>query len=68
MSISGSTGTILTGIFYAPSAALSLTGSSGATFNAAVVSYTLSITGTGSLNEYMGSNGTSPLSTARVVE
>jgi len=68
MSISGSTGTILTGIFYAPSAALSLTGSSGATFNAAVVSYTLSINGTGSLNEYMSPNGTSPLSTARVVE
>jgi Flp pilus assembly protein TadG len=68
MNVTGSAGTTLTGIFYAPSAALSLTGSSGAIFNAAVVTYTLSITGSGSLNEYMGSNGTSPLSTARVVE
>jgi Flp pilus assembly protein TadG len=68
MSISGSTGTTLTGIFYAPSAALSLTGSSGAIFNADVVTNTLTISGTGSLNEYMGSNGTSPLSSPRVVE
>jgi Flp pilus assembly protein TadG len=68
MKISGSSGTTLTGIFYAPGAALTLTGSSGAIFNADVVTKTLSISGTGSLNEYMSPSGTSPLSSPRVVE
>jgi Flp pilus assembly protein TadG len=68
MKISGSSGTTLTGLFYAPGAALTLTGSSGAIFNADVVTKTLSISGTGSLNEYMSPSGTSPLSSPRMVE
>jgi len=68
MKIAGSTGSTLTGIFYAPLATLSLTGSSGATFNVDLVTYALSISGTGGLNQYMSPTGTSPLSSARVVE
>lgn len=68
MRVAGSNGSTLTGIFYAPSAVLNLTGSSGATFNADLVTYALSISGTGGLNEYMSPNGTSPLSSARMVE
>ena len=68
MTVSGSSGSTLTGIFYAPSAMLNLSGSSGATFNSDLVTYTLAISGSAGIHEYMGSNGTSPLSSARVVE
>ena len=68
MSITGSGSSTLSGIFYAPSASVSITGSSGSTFNADLIVKSLSITGSGTLNNYSSINSSSPLVSARLVE
>jgi hypothetical protein len=66
--ITGSGGSDMEGIFYAPAASLSLTGSAGSTFYADLVVSALSITGSGTLANYSSKNSSDPLSSARVVE
>lgn len=68
MKITGSTGSNLQGIFYAPDASLNLTGSSGATIYADLVVHALSMTGTTTLKNYSDVNSSEPLTSARLVE
>jgi Flp pilus assembly protein TadG len=68
MSFSGSSASTLNGIFYLPTAPLSMTGSGGAGFNTDLVVGSLSITGSLPLHEYIPLSGTSPLSNPRLVE
>ena len=68
MSITGSTGSTLSGIFYAPNAALSLSGSSGANIYADLVVSSLSMTGTSNFQNYATVNANEPLQAARLTE
>jgi hypothetical protein len=68
MSITGSTGSTLAGIFYAPAAALSLSGSSGANIYADLVVSSLSMTGTSNFQNYSTINANEPLQTSTLTE
>lgn len=68
MSVSGGAGSVLTGIFYAPKARVTFTGNGGGRYNADLVCYQLTINGNGTIAQYEGSSGTSPLANARMVE
>ena len=68
MSINGSSSGTFNGIFYAPTAELDLTGSTGATFNTDLVVGSLKITGSVNMSDYAPLAGVSPLSTPRLVE
>jgi Flp pilus assembly protein TadG len=68
MKITGSGGSDMEGIFYAPAASLTLTGSAGSSFYADLVVSSLSITGSGSIANYSSKNSSEPLSSAVVVE
>jgi Flp pilus assembly protein TadG len=67
-SFTGSSSSTLNGIFYLPSAQLTMTGSGGGTFNADVVVQSLQITGSLPLSNYVPLSGSSPLSNPRLVE
>ncbi len=68
MKITGSTGSKLQGIFYAPNAALTLTGSSGATIQADLVVHALSMSGTANFTNYSTANANEPLTSPRLVQ
>jgi hypothetical protein len=68
MKITGSGSSDLEGIFYAPSATLTLTGSAGSTFYADLVVSALSVTGSGSMANYSQKNASEPLTSSRLVE
>jgi hypothetical protein len=68
MSITGSTGSNLAGIFYAPAASLSMSGSSGANIYADLVVSSLSMTGTSNFQNYATINTSEPLQTATLTE
>jgi hypothetical protein len=68
MKITGSGASDMEGIFYAPAASLSLTGSAGSTFYADLVVSSLSLTGSGTMANYSEKNSSEPLSSARLVE
>lgn len=68
MSISGSSASTLEGIFYAPAASLTMTGSSGATIYTDLVVSSLSLSGTAGLNNYSNINANEPLQSARLGE
>lgn len=68
MKVTGSGASTVQGIFYAPNANLSMTGSSGSTFYADLVVYSLSMTGSGNMSNYSGVNSSEPLTSARLVE
>ena len=68
MKVAGSNSSSIYGIFYAPSASLTLTGSSGTNFYADLVTHALNINGTNNLHNYSGQNGSSPLAGAALVE
>lgn len=61
MKITGSTSSTLQGIFYAPSAALTMSGTSGATIQADLVVHALSMTGTSNFSNYSTANPNEPL-------
>jgi hypothetical protein len=68
MTITGSGGSDVEGIFYAPAASLSMTGSGGSAFYADLVVSSLSLTGSGTLGNYSAKNPNEPLVSARLVE
>jgi hypothetical protein len=68
MKVGGSNGSSIQGIFYAPSATLSLAGSSGANFYTDLVVNSLSLAGTNNLHNYSAVNPNTPLTAPRVVE
>ena len=68
MKITGSTGSTLQGIFYAPSAALTLSGTSGETIQADLVVHALSMSGTSNFTNYSSANANEPLSSPRLVQ
>ena len=68
MKIAGSGGSVVQGIFYAPSASLSLSGATGSVFWANMVVNTLSISGSNNLKNYSQVNANTPLTTPRLVE
>jgi Flp pilus assembly protein TadG len=68
MKITGSGGSDMEGIFYAPSASFTLTGSAGSTFYADLVVSSLSVTGSGSMSNYSQKNSSEPLTSSRLVE
>ena len=68
MQITRSGSSHMEGIFYAPAASLTLTGSSGSTFYADLVVSSLSLSGSGTMANYSEKNSSEPLSSARVVE
>jgi hypothetical protein len=68
MKVGGSNGSSIKGIFYAPSATLSLAGSSGASFYTDLVVNSLSLAGTNNLHNYSAVNPNTPLTAPRVVE
>jgi Flp pilus assembly protein TadG len=68
MSVTGSGSTDVEGIFYAPAAKMTLTGSGGSAFYADLVVSSLSITGSGTLGNYSSKNPNEPLVSARLVE
>lgn len=68
MSVTGSGSTDVEGIFYAPAAKMTLTGSGGSAFYADLVVSSLSITGSGTLGNYSEKNPNEPLVSARLVE
>jgi hypothetical protein len=66
---SGQGGSTLTGIFYAPDASLSFTGSAtGTQYNISLVSNTVSLSGQAVLQNYSLVNGSSPLGAPKLVE
>jgi Flp pilus assembly protein TadG len=68
MKMTGSGSMNVQGIFYAPSATLSLTGSGGGGFYADLVVSSLSLTGSGNIHNYSDVNSTEPLTSARITE
>jgi Flp pilus assembly protein TadG len=68
MSVTGSGSTDVEGIFYAPAAKMTLTGSGSSAFYADLVVSSLSITGSGTLGNYSSKNPNEPLVSARLVE
>ncbi len=68
MKITGSTGSAMQGIFYAPNAALTLSGSSGATIQADLVVHALSMTGTSNFSNYSSANTNEPLTAPRLTQ
>jgi hypothetical protein len=68
MTITGSGSSNIQGIFYAPSAALSMTGSSGANISADLVVGSLSMTGSSNFQNYSTINSSEPLQTAALTE
>jgi Flp pilus assembly protein TadG len=68
MKITGSGNSNLQGIFYAPDAALTLTGSSGTAINADLVVHALSMTGSGNFGNYSSINPNEPLTAPRLVQ
>ena len=68
MKVAGSTGSNLQGIFYAPNAALTLTGSSGANIQADLVVHALSMSGTANFTNYASANANEPLTSPRLVQ
>ena len=68
MKIAGSGASVVQGIFYAPSASLSMSGADGSVFWANMVVNTLSISGSNSIKNYSKVNPNTPLTTARLVE
>ncbi|HEX9200215.1 MAG TPA: Tad domain-containing protein [Acidobacteriaceae bacterium] len=68
MKVSGSNSSTIYGIFYAPSASLTLTGSTGTGFYADLVVHALNINGSNNIHNYSKINGNSPLAGAALVE
>jgi hypothetical protein len=68
MTVTGSGSSSLQGIFYAPSASLSFTGSGGSGIYADLVVSSLSMTGSCNLHNYSSVNPNEPISSARMVE
>jgi hypothetical protein len=69
MSITASGASNLSGIVYAPTAELDLTGSNSAAFNTDIVVGSLNITpGSINLSDYVPLAGSSPLSSPRLAE
>lgn len=68
MSVTGSNGSSLEGIFYAPSASLSLKGSSTGTIAADLVVSSLSMVGTSNFTNYSSVNPSEPLTSSTLVE
>ena len=68
MKLTGSAGSSIAGIFYAPSASLSLAGATGSIFYANMVVNTLSISGDNNLQNYSKVNANTPLTSPRLVE
>jgi hypothetical protein len=68
MKITGSTGSTIEGIFYAPSATLTMTGTSGTNIYADLVVSALSMTGTSNFSNYSSINPNEPLNSAYLVE
>ena len=68
MKVSGNNNSQINGIFYAPAASLTLTGTSGSNFYADLVVHALSISGTGTLKNYSNVNSNEPIQSARLVE
>ncbi|HUX44802.1 MAG TPA: hypothetical protein VMV57_08640 [Terracidiphilus sp.] len=69
ISFSGGGSSVLEGIFYAPAANLSFTGSnSGAQYYISLVAKSVSFSGQSSLENYSLINGTSPIGAAKLVE
>jgi len=68
MKVAGSTGSTLQGIFYAPNAALTLTGSSGATIQADLIVHALSMSGTSNFTNYSSANANEPLTAPKLVQ
>jgi len=68
MKLTGSAGSSIAGIFYAPSASLSLAGATGSIFYANMVVNTLSISGNNNLQNYSKVNANTPLTSPRLVE
>jgi Flp pilus assembly protein TadG len=68
MKITGSTGSTLQGIFYAPNAALTLSGSSGANIQADLVVHALSMSGTANFTNYSSANSNEPLTAPRLTQ
>jgi Flp pilus assembly protein TadG len=68
MSVSGSSGSVIQGIFYAPAASLTLTGSSGSQIYADLVTSSLSMSGSISMHNYAKVNKDDPIASPRMVE
>jgi Putative Flp pilus-assembly TadE/G-like len=68
MKVAGNSNSQIQGIFYAPNASLTLTGTSGSNFYADLVVHSLSISGNGTLQNYSGINKNEPITSARLVE
>jgi Flp pilus assembly protein TadG len=68
LTINGSSGSTVEGIFYAPTANLTLNGSGSTNFYASIVTSSLTFNGSGTLQNYAAINGASPLTAARLVE
>jgi hypothetical protein len=68
MKFAGSSGSTIAGIFYAPSASLSLSGADGTVFYANMVVNTLSISGNNNVQNYSKVNANTPLTSPRLVE
>lgn len=68
MSLTGNSGSNIQGIVYAPSAAVTLTGNSGSQLYTDFVVSTLTLTGNPSFQDYAVMNGSSVLTSPRLVE
>jgi len=68
MTVSGSGASVIQGIFYAPSADLTLSGSSSAQFAADIVVSALSMSGPSSFSNYSSINPNEPLTAAYLME
>jgi Flp pilus assembly protein TadG len=68
ITVTGSSGSSLQGIFYAPAASLSFTGSGSSGIYADLVVSSLSMTGSTTINNYADVNANEPLVAARMVE
>jgi hypothetical protein len=68
MKVSGSSSSTIEGIFYAPSASLTMTGSSASQIYSDLVVSSLSMTGTSNFSNYSAVNANEPLQSSYVVE
>lgn len=67
MTFNGSSGSTIEGIFYTPSASLTMNGSNSSTFYAALVVASITMNGSGSLQNYGAINASSPLKSGAVL-